>query len=255
MQDSLRKALYEAVNRNAREDRIGVAFSGGIDSALLARICSDLGKEVVLITAGFPGSHDLEFSKSIAEKLRLPIHAVVIDSIEFQKQLQRIFGETSCRNTSHVENCLAYSFIARAANEQGLSVVLSANGCDELFCGYNGYRLVYENGVHAMLKLMDEKIANELELVREISAVAARFEVDVRQPFLDVEFIEFSKKIPIDEKIKGPDDMLRKHILREVALEVNVPPESAMKPKKALQYGSLIHKHYRKALKALGDIG
>ena len=243
------------MNRDAREDRIGVAFSGGIDSALLAKICSDLGKEVVLITAGFPGSHDLEFSKLIAEKLRLPIHAVVIDALEFQKDLKRIFGETVCRNTSHVENCLAYSFIARAASEQGLSVVLSANGCDELFCGYNGYRLVYENGVHAVLKLMDEKIANELELVREISAVAARFGVDVRQPFLDADFIEFSKKIPLDEKIKGPNDMLRKHLLRDVALELNIPPESAMKPKKALQYGSLIHKHYRKALKALGEIG
>jgi asparagine synthase (glutamine-hydrolysing) len=40
--------------------------------------------------------------------------------------------------------------------------------------------------------------------------------------------------------------MTRKHILRQVALSVGVPEESAMKPKKALQYGSLIHKYFKK---------
>jgi asparagine synthase (glutamine-hydrolysing) len=40
--------------------------------------------------------------------------------------------------------------------------------------------------------------------------------------------------------------MIRKHILREVALALGVPEESAMKPKKALQYGSSIHKYLRK---------
>jgi len=40
--------------------------------------------------------------------------------------------------------------------------------------------------------------------------------------------------------------MVRKHILRKVALEIGVPEESAMKPKKALQYGSSIHKNFKK---------
>jgi asparagine synthase (glutamine-hydrolysing) len=70
--------------------------------------------------------------------------------------------------------------------------------------------------------------------------------VAVRQPFLPRKFIEFAKTIPIDQKIKGPDDMTRKHVLRHVALSIGVPEESAMKPKKALQYGSSIHKFFKK---------
>jgi asparagine synthase (glutamine-hydrolysing) len=40
--------------------------------------------------------------------------------------------------------------------------------------------------------------------------------------------------------------MMRKHVLRKAALSIGVPEESALKPKKALQYGSLIHKNYKK---------
>jgi asparagine synthase (glutamine-hydrolysing) len=40
--------------------------------------------------------------------------------------------------------------------------------------------------------------------------------------------------------------MIRKHILRRTALALGVPEESAMKPKKALQYGSSIHKYFKK---------
>nr|MDQ5876790.1 asparagine synthase-related protein [Thermoproteota archaeon] len=58
---------------------------------------------------------------------------------------------------------------------------------------------------------------------------------------------KFAKSIPIDQKIKGSDDMIRKHILRRAALVLGVPEEAAMKPKKALQYGSHIHKYFKRA--------
>ena len=48
------------------------------------------------------------------------------------------------------------------------------------------------------------------------------------------------------KRSKDLDDMIRKHILRRIALALGVPEESAMKPKKALQYGSSIHKYFKK---------
>jgi asparagine synthase (glutamine-hydrolysing) len=125
--------------------------------------------------------------------------------------------------------------------------VASANGCDELFCGYNGYRSIYEGGESAILEYMDLKIKNELVLIDEISLVASEFSVQIRQPFLSRKFIEFAKeRIPIDQKIKGKDDLMRKHILRHAAMAMGVPKDSALKPKKALQYGSMIHKNYKR---------
>jgi asparagine synthase (glutamine-hydrolysing) len=243
---ALREALYRAISRNVPEDRIGIAFSGGVDSSLLAKICTLLDKKVVLLTVGFPGSHDIDFSTTVASVIGLCHTVIKIDERDFQQKTVHVRNMIGCSNTAHIENCLAYHYIASAAKHEGLGTVLSANGFDELFCGYNGYRLVFDNGAEALNKLVDEKIENENQLVNEIAIVAKEFGIVVKQPFLDPEFIAFAKTIPFEHKIKGRDDLIRKHIIREVALQLGVPKESALKPKKALQYGSLIHKNYKK---------
>jgi asparagine synthase (glutamine-hydrolysing) len=243
----LKDALYDAVRQALPEKQVAVAFSGGVDSTLLAVICRDLGKDVTLVTVGFPGSHDISFSGQVAQKLGIEQKIVELNERNFQRDLARVRETVTCGNTSHVENCIAYYYIAQTARKSGLSVAASANGCDELFCGYNGYRAAYEKGHDAIMELMETKIANELVLVQEISAVAAEFSVEVRQPFLSEKFAEYAKKIPVGQKITGPDDMMRKHVLRKAALSIGVPEESALKPKKALQYGSLIHKNYKKS--------
>jgi asparagine synthase (glutamine-hydrolysing) len=48
--------------------------------------------------------------------------------------------------------------------------------------------------------------------------------------------------VPISDKIRDESDLQRKHIIRKLALQIGVPEISANKRKKALQYGSLIHK-------------
>jgi asparagine synthase (glutamine-hydrolysing) len=228
---------------------VAVAFSGGVDSSLLAKICTDyLKKQVTLVTIGFSGSHDILFSKTIAAKMGMEMdHRVYeIDYCDFEENLSHIREVIKCNNTSHIENCIAYFYICRFAKQNHLNIVLSANGCDELFCGYDKYRRVYDEGEFKINKLMDEKIANELALVGEIKIVATQSGVQVRQPFLSQQFIQFAKTIPIDQKIRSPDDMIRKHILRQVAIDLGVPEESAMKRKKALQYGSSIDKRFKK---------
>ena len=244
---ALKEALLNAVSENISETpRVGVAFSGGVDSSLLAKLCNHLRKQVTLVTIGFPGSHDIDFSQSIASKMGMDHRLYEIDYGDFQEKLKHVQQAIKCSNTSHIENCIAYFYVSRLARQNDLNVVLSGNGCDELFCGYDKYRKVYRDGEAKINKLLEVSLVNEFALVEEIKTVAAQLGVQVRQPFLSSKFIQFAKSIPIDQKIKGPDDMIRKHILREVALALGVPKESAMKPKKALQYGSSIHKYFKK---------
>ena len=243
----LKHALYDAVSETISEiHKVAVAFSGGVDSSILAKICHDLSKQVTLVTIGFCGSHDIDFSKRIASKMSMEHRVCEIDYADFEENVQHIRQVIRCKNTSHVENCIAYFYICRLAKQNQLSVVLSANGCDELFCGYDGYRGVYDGGEPEISRFMDKKITNEFTLMKEIEILTAQLGVQVRQPFLSPEFIQFAKTIPLDQKIKGPNDMTRKHILRWTALAIGVPEESAMKPKKALQYGSAIHKYFKK---------
>ena len=134
------------------------------------------------------------------------------------------------------------------ANQNNLRLILTANGCDELFCGYNKFRLIYDEGITRIMDLMDERIANEHVLIKEINKITAEFEVLTKQPFFSQKFIDFAKDIPIEQKITSSNDFIRKHILRKLALSIGIPRESAMKPKKALQYGTLIHKNLIKTI-------
>ena len=62
------------------------------------------------------------------------------------------------------------------------------------------------------------------------------------QPFLSAEFAERARAVPLAMKVRGPDDWLRKHAVRECARLCGVPPDICGRRKKALQYGSGIHK-------------
>jgi asparagine synthase (glutamine-hydrolysing) len=247
----LKKALFEAVldTINKNSSSLAVAFSGGIDSSLLAKICKDIGVNITLLTIGFPLSQDIEFSKQIALKLDLPHKVSVLMPEDFQKDLIYVQQKIACRNISQIENCIAYFYIAKMASQNNLRLILTANGCDELFCGYNKFRLIYEKGKTRIIDLIDERIANECILIKEIDKITTEFGVLTKQPFFSQKFINFAKSIPIEQKIRGSDDLMRKHILRRVALLLGVPRESALRPKKALQYGSLIHRNFKMANK------
>jgi asparagine synthase (glutamine-hydrolysing) len=99
------------------------------------------------------------------------------------------------------------------------------------------------------MDLMKERITNEHVLVEEINKITTEFGVLTKQPFFSQKFIDFAKDIPIEQKITGSNDFIRKHILRKVALSIGIPRESAMKPKKALQYSSLIHRNFKRTNK------
>ncbi len=244
---TLKQALCDAVSESVSDcQRVAVAFSGGVDSSLLAKICCDLNKQVTLLTIGFSGSHDIKFSKNIASRMGIEHKVHELNYVDFQENMPRIRQTVNCNNTSHIENCIGYFYICSLAKQNHLDLVVSGNGCDELFCGYDRYRSVYYDGEAEMNRLMERNLTNEFALVKEIEIVAGQISVQVRQPFLSGRFIEFSKTIPLEQKLKGPDDMIRKHILRCTALQMGVPEEAAMKPKKALQYGTSIHKYFKR---------
>ncbi|KAG2471611.1 MAG: hypothetical protein NPMRTHETA2_2910001 [Nitrosopumilales archaeon] len=89
---------------------------------------------------------------------------------------------------------------------------------------------------------MDTKLENELKMMKAVNEVTSELSVKIIQPLLDEQFIKVAKTIPISEKISGKYDLIRKHIIRKLASEIGVPDISVKKRKKALQYGSMIHK-------------
>lgn len=249
--EELTLRLYSTVETFTKNtDQVVIAFSGGVDSSILAKICKDLGKQVYLVTIGFPHSHDLLFSKSISKLLGLSSTHIASELVhdELNSSTRDVKSTLTCNNLSHIENCIAFYQISKIIINNNLgNSFLTANGFDELFCGYDRYRSYYVKGTDFLLSYMEEKLVNEAHMMKEISMVIAGLNVKSIQPFLTESFIHFAKDIPIEYKIKSSDDMLRKHIIREIALKIGVPQEAALHPKKAIQYGSNIHKFILKS--------
>jgi len=242
MQEKLLSEIQNAIRETISDKKIGIAFSGGVDSTLVSKICNDLGFDITLLTIGFPNSHDILFAKDVNQHLNYKHEILEIDEDFFDEIASKISKKIKTDNLSWNENCIAFYYVAKLAQSLEITTVVTANGIDELFCGYNAYREAIEVGEKNVLQLMDSKLENELKLMKAVNEVTSELSVKIIQPLLDEQFIKVAKTIPISEKISGKYDLIRKHIIRKLASEIGVPDISVKKRKKALQYGSLIHK-------------
>jgi len=242
MNNELLKNIQDAIKKTVPKKKIGIAFSGGVDSALISKILSDLDYDVTLLTIGFSESHDILFAKEVNEQLAFPHHILEIDADSFEKISSDINKKIQTDNLSWNENCIAFYYVSKLAASLNIDAVVTANGIDELFCGYNAYREVISQGESAVNKLMDEKIENEIKMMKAVNQISSEFGVEILQPLLDLEFIKYAKTIPISDKIHDSEDLMRKHVIRKLACEIKIPEISYTKRKKALQYGTQIHK-------------
>ena len=242
MNNKLLKNIEDAIKKTVPKKRIGIAFSGGVDSALISKILGDLEYDVTLLTIGFSESHDILFAKEVNEQLEFPHHVLEIDEDSFEKISSDINKKIQTDNLSWNENCIAFYYVSKLASSLNIDAVVTANGIDELFCGYNAYREVISQGESAVNKLMDQKLDNEIKMMKAVNQISSEFGVEILQPLLDLEFIKYAKTIPISDKIHDSEDLMRKHVIRKLAYEIKIPEISYTKRKKALQYGTKIHK-------------
>jgi asparagine synthase (glutamine-hydrolysing) len=244
--NELNKKLLEniknSISETVQKKKIGIAFSGGVDSTLISKICSDMNYDIILLTIGFSKSHDILFAKQVNEYLKYPHHILEIDSKSFPDVSLKIKQKIQTKNLSWNENCIAFYYVSKLANRLELDTVITANGIDELFCGYNAYREAFSEGESKIHEVMIAKLNNELKMMKAVNLITSEFGVKILQPLLSSKFIEYAKTIPISEKIHDSEDLYRKHIIRKLASDIKVPELSCTKRKKALQYGSKIHK-------------
>jgi asparagine synthase (glutamine-hydrolysing) len=246
MNHDLLKNIEDAIKKTVPKKRIGVAFSGGVDSTLVSKVLKDLGYEIQLLTIGFFESHDIESAKKVNEYLQYPHDILEIESDSFEKITKNINQKIKTENLSWNENCIAFYYVSKLAKSLELDTVVTANGIDELFCGYNAYRDVVAEGEAKILELMDSKLENELNMMKAVNMISSEFGVRIIQPLLSSDFIQYAKTFPLNEKILDSEDLIRKHAIRKLAQDIGVPEISYAKRKKALQYGTKIH---RKLLK------
>ena len=63
MNKQLLTEMQNAIKNTVSDSKIGVAFSGGVDSTLIAKLLNDMNYDVNLLTIGFHDSHDILLQK------------------------------------------------------------------------------------------------------------------------------------------------------------------------------------------------
>lgn len=247
--EDLTEALINSVKKRVDDlESIAVLFSGGVDSTTIVKILLDLGKKVDLYTIGVENSQDLKVAKDVADKFNLPLHTWIIDENIIEDQLESTINTIESKNLMKIGVGMTIKLTSYLAHKDNHKVILSGQGADELFAGYNRYKRKYETP-----ELLYDELTDDLNniyntnLERDDKATMSN-SVELRVPYLDVNVINTAVKMPYDFLLKSSDDNIRKHILRDVALKLGVPREIALRPKKAAQYATGIDKVIRKKL-------
>ena len=92
-----------------------MAFSGGVDSALVARLA---GRECVAV--GLPGSHDLERARLAAHELDLILHEVQIEPAEIEEALASVLPVIPDKDPVNASIAATLYFVCRWAGENGV---------------------------------------------------------------------------------------------------------------------------------------
>jgi len=231
--------------KNYVPERCSIAFSGGLDSSIIAHLTLQLGKKTELIVVGVEGCMDFEQALEAAEILgtnlkKIPVHKDNI--LETVQSLIEILPQRSLMDLS-----LASIFHIVSRNSTTRNIV-AGHGADELFGGYWKYvemfRRIGEKVNEHILRDLENLYITNLE--RDELAVASA-KSTLTTPYLTRRIYELSKSIELKMKLKKVDgEIVRKWILRKAAEALGVPEKLRLRPKKAAQYGSGIFKIVKK---------
>ncbi|OED29865.1 asparagine synthetase B [Methanosphaera sp. WGK6] len=247
--NTLKKVIKESVSKRVHKlDNVALLFSAGVDSTLIAILLKQLGVNVTLYTIGTENSQDLKYAKKVAKDIDLPLKTRIINKDIIEESFCPTIKTIEDTNLMKIGVGMIIKLTSQLAREDNHKVILSGQGADELFAGYNRYKRKYNQPKELLIEL-DHDLNNiyDVNLERDDKATMSN-SVELRVPFLDKNVIDTALKMPIDYLLDSEDDSIRKHILRDVAYELGVPKEIAYRPKKAAQYGTGIDKIIKKKI-------
>jgi len=225
------------------ESRIGVIFSGGIDSVLISKLLQREGKNIVCYCTGTEKSGDMVAARAVAEDLGLDLKTTIIDEKMVEEILPEIIRNVEESGLLQVEVAIPMYLAAKLAAEDEIRVMYTGQAADELFAGYPWYNDVLGESGYLRLheKLWEDLTFLYTDTLEREDKLTMAHSIELRAPYLDRDVIQTAMRISPRLKIEGKNDNLRKRVHRQASVELGVPPYLAFREKDPAQSGSGIH--------------
>lgn len=207
-----------------------LAFSGGVDSSLLASLYD---VQLISVTASKEEKEWVEFA---AKQIGRDLEVFTFGEEDVRDALPEVISAIETCDPLQVSIAIPIYMALKFAKELGYSRIVFGQGADELFGGYKRYEALEGEKLEEQLR-SDVKNLGKNNLMRDIK-LAYNLKMKLLTPYLQWDIIKAGLNVPVEYKVRKVEGVvIRKYILREIALKY-IPKEIAYRDKKALQYST-----------------
>ncbi len=231
----LEQAVKKRVNTNKK---IGILLSGGVDSSIITAIAKKYNKNITCyVASALTKSEDEKYAEIVAKYLGLKLKKIIATEKEILKALPEIIKILETSDPVKIGVALPFYFCTKEAKKDGIKVMLSGLGSEDVFIGYDRYNS-NKDGLYGLKNIFHR------DLYRD-DLICMNNSIELRVPLLDKELVKYAINVDIKHKIK---DKIKKYVLREIALDY-LPKEIAFRARKAAQFSSGFDKAVTKLAK------
>ena len=241
----LLKAAVEKRLHNVK--RVAALVSGGVDSCLIAKLVSDMaamrGIDVTIYTAGVEGATDIEYAERFAQELGIKHKVRRLSQGEIESYIPRVAAAIEERDLVQIEAGIGVYAAVEMASQDGLKVIFSGQGPDELWGGYTWYpQVIAKDGYEGLLQTMWSDLGRaDVETFDRENRIAMAHGVEKVFPYADMEVVKLAMSVSPQLKITSAEDRVGKRPHREAAKRLGLPAQYADRSKDAAQHGTGIH--------------
>lgn len=219
---------------------VGVILSGGLDSSLALLHVHEMHPDCVAYTVGASGSPDLEYARRLTRDLGVAHEVIELSPADVTlADVREAVRVSEATEYGDVINAVVSLKVFDRVHATGVKVVLTGDGSDELFGGYDMYQDIGE-AERRRLFLHKIRHLSRTELQR-VDRTSMGRQVEARVPYLDLHMLLLSMRIPMAYKVR---DGYEKWILRQTFDDV-LPDYIKARHKNPMSYSSGLHERVR----------
>ena len=209
-----------------------LALSGGLDSTILAHLLKDKKPSCIGIISKDHTASDLTYCQMAAHAFDLPLIVKTYDTAQILQGLEQTIKILGNFNDIEIRNNVVPYFAISETKNAGFDKIITGDGADELFAGYN----FLLNKSESELKADLARIARIMHFPSH--KIGKALGVTIESPFCHNTVLEFAKSLPVQHLIGMHEGKkFGKFILRE-AFADKIPGKIAWRQKSPMQEGA-----------------